>query len=348
MGGVGTGIPRYGFRMTKGWRRRVEQAGWDVDGVIKLLETEPVRTIEALKRQGLVPESAQAPLAIASAPRPRALTWQGSMALADQPVMDDSPDETDEEISKRIKERFETITLLATAAVKGEIRALIISGPGGLSKSFTVDKAIHDAGLSDEQFRYVKGYLRPTGLYKMLYESRFGGQLLVLDDADSFLLDETSLNFIKAATDTTNIRTVHYLSEKVLHTEDGETLPSRFQFDGTVIVLTNKSLPDMMSRGGKLAPHYDAIMTRSHYIDCGLKSARDYIIRIKQVCAEGMLWKNHGITEQQSAEVIDFIEDNKEKLSDISLRVAIKIAALIRSNPIDWRRLAMITCCKQR
>ena len=69
------------------------------------------------------------------------------------------------------------------------------------------------------------------------------------------------------------------------------------------------------------------------------------IIRIKQVINNGLL-DNKGLNKQEQKDCIDFIENNKEKLRELSLRIALKIAAIRKSNKPNWKSIARITCCR--
>ena len=101
-----------------------------------------------------------------------------------------------------------------------------------------------------------------------------------------------------------------------------------------------------IERGNKLAPHLQAMISRSHFIDLAMKTKRDYLIRIKQVIAAGML-TDHGYSYNEGKDTLDFIEENQNELRELSLRIALKIASLRGSNPKDWSRIAKITCCKR-
>lgn len=85
----------------------------------------------------------------------------------------------------------------------------------------------------------------------------------------------------------------------------------------------------MIDRGSKLAPHLQALVSRSHYVDLAMKSKHDYIVRIRQVVRQGLL-KNIGLTESQQREVCEFIETNQDKLRELSRRMALKLGAICR------------------
>jgi len=251
--------------------------------------------------------------------------------------------ETDAEIEQRIADRFEILDVLTEACVVGNSRALIVSGPAGLGKSFTVEKRLADWDPNELQHTIVKGYVRATGLVKLLYQYRHANNVLVFDDADAIFFDDVSLNLLKAVCDTTERRRVSWLSEgKLVDDDSAELIPRSFDFEGTIIFISNYDFDAMIDKGHKLAPHLQALVSRAHYIDLAMKSRRDYLVRIRQVIRQGLL--SH-LSEPQRNDVIAFIEGNHDKLRELSLRMAIKLGAL-RKQGGDWEKLARITCCK--
>jgi hypothetical protein len=134
------------------------------------------------------------------------------------------------------------------------------------------------------------------------------------------------------------------LSEgSLIDEESAERLPRSFDFDGTIIFITNYDMDAMIDRGHKLAPHLQALVSRAHYIDLAMKNRRDYLVRIRQVIKQGLL---NGLTPAQRDDVVEFIEQNHESLRELSLRMAIKLGSLRRDGADRWERLARITCCK--
>lgn len=258
-------------------------------------------------------------------------------------VYDARPQETDEEISARIAERFEILDVLTEACTCGNARALIVSGPAGLGKSFTVEKHLREWDPNEVNHTIVKGYVRATGLVKLLYAFREENQVIVFDDADAIFFDDVSLNLLKAVCDTTEQRRVSWLSEAALVDDETATrVPRTFEFNGTIIFISNYDFDAMIDRGHKLAPHLAALVSRAHYIDLAMKSRRDYLVRIRQVIEEGLL--DH-LNLGQRVEVKQFIEKNADSLRELSLRMAIKLGALAAQGG-NWERIAKITCCK--
>ncbi len=252
--------------------------------------------------------------------------------------------ESDAEIDERLRDRFEILDILTEAALFGDARSVIVSGPAGLGKSFNVERELTTWDAQRINHSIVKGFVRPTGLYKLLYQHREPGKVIVFDDADAVFFDDVSLNLLKSVCDTTDVRTVSWLAETNMETDEGEKLPRSFTFEGTIIFITNLDFDDMIDRGHRLAPHMAALVSRSHYIDLAMKTKRDYLIRIRQVVADGML-REQGLTIEQETDVMSYIEQKQNSLRELSLRMAVKIGNLVMTGK-NWKKLANVTCCR--
>lgn len=274
--------------------------------------------------------------------RKTAKTIQAPQTLFEVPLQ---TNETDDQIAKKLSTRFRILNLMAKGCTDKTIRSLIVSGPAGLGKSYTVEETLKNWDPDEENWTQVKGYLRPTGLFKLLYDYRQPGKVIVFDDADAIFGDETSLNMLKAVCDSGERRRVSYLSEFVLISdESAETLPKSFEFEGTIIFITNYDFDKMIDKGHKLSPHFSALVSRSHYVDLAMKTKRDFLVRIKQVALDGLL-TDVGLDEAQGEEVLEYIDKNYERMRELSLRMAQKVAAL-RLLDDNWTELADVTCLR--
>ena len=256
--------------------------------------------------------------------------------------------QTDEERMAEIAERFEVLTEMTKAATAGDIRAMIVSGPPGVGKSFGVEQEIEKATLLDQiagrrlRAEVVKGSATPLGLYQALYKYSDANCVLVFDDCDSILLDDVCLNLLKGALDSGKKRKISWLSESSTLRREG--IPDQFEFRGSVIFITNLKFDAMKSQ--KLRDHLDALQSRCHYLDLTLDSMRDKILRIKQIAKDGMLFQDYDFDASVQDELIEFMDVNKNKLREMSLRMALKIADLRKSFPLNWKRMAETTCMK--
>jgi hypothetical protein len=256
--------------------------------------------------------------------------------------------ETEEQIMTRIRERFDILHEMTKACVNGDIRAMIVSGPPGVGKSFGVEQEIEKATLFDKlagkrlRAEVVKGSATPIGLYQTLYKYSDANCVLVFDDCDSILLDDVALNLLKGALDSGKKRTISWLSESSALRREG--IPDRFEFKGSVIFITNLKFDQMKSQ--KLRDHLDALQSRCHYLDLTLDTMRDKVLRIKQIAKDGVLFADYDFEECAQDEIIEFMEANQNRLREMSLRMALKIADLRKSFAGNWKRLAETTCMK--
>ena len=259
-----------------------------------------------------------------------------------------APTETDEQAMDRIRERFEILTEMTKACVSGDIRAMIVSGPPGVGKSFGVEQEVEKACLFDQlankrlRAEVVKGSATPIGLYQTLYKYSDPNCVVVFDDCDSILLDDVSLNLLKGALDSGKKRKISWLSESSTLRREG--IPDQFEFKGSVIFITNLKFDNMKSQ--KLRDHLDALQSRCHYLDLTLDTMRDKLLRIRQIAKDGVLFADYEFDPAVQDDIIDFMHTNKDRLREVSLRMALKIADLRKLSVLNWKRLAETTCMK--
>jgi hypothetical protein len=218
-----------------------------------------------------------------------ATEYTGEVATAG---VDTHSKQTDEERIAEIGLRFEMLDEMTKAVLNGDIRAMIVSGPPGVGKSYTVENQIDRANLfqnianAKPKHTVVKGSASAIGLYKVLYEYSDANSVIVFDDCDSILFDDVSLNLLKGALDSGKSRKISWLSEsRVLKQED---IPNSFQFKGSVIFITNLKFDQVKST--RLKDHLEALQSRCHYLDLTLDTMRDKVLRIRQIAKTGQLF----------------------------------------------------------
>jgi hypothetical protein len=275
---------------------------------------------------------------------------KATVKTLEQEAVEKNLTETDDEIMTRLAERFDILEEMTRAVKKGDVRAMIVTGPPGVGKSFGVEKVLarHDvfADVANDsklkKYEVVKGAMSAIGLYSKLYEFSDKKSILVFDDCDSVLLDDLSLNILKAALDSSKKRVIHWNTDSRLLRSEG--VPNSFEFKGGAIFITNIKFDHVKSK--KLKDHLEALESRCHYLDLTIDTEREKLLRIRQVVRDCGMLDDYDLTDEAKVEVVDFINANARRMRELSLRMVLKIADLRASMPRNWARVAELSCMR--
>ena len=240
-----------------------------------------------------------------------------------------------------INERFGFVSDMIAMLASGDQASVVVTGPGGLGKSFTVTKALADAGMVDvslldefnigdkintkTSFRVIKGYSTPKGLYRTLYENRNG--VVVFDDCDSVLKDPVSLNLLKGALDSYERRIISWRAD--IRDED---LPTSFEFRGRVVFISNMSSVQLDQ----------AILTRSMVVDLTMTNSQK-IERMRFLLSQSDFMPEFESKYKQDA--MDLIDRLQDEVKELSLRTLIQVTKIRKASPRNWQDLAEYTTC---
>ena len=255
-------------------------------------------------------------------------------------------EETDDEIIERLRERFDMLQDMTKAVKKGDVRAMIVSGPPGVGKSHGIEEVL-DRYATLEQLgarrthQVVKGAMSPIGLYCKLYSMADAGNVVVFDDCDSIFNDELSLNILKAALDSKKRRMIHWNTDSFKLRNEG--VPDSFEFKASAIFVTNLKFDKVK---GKLREHLAALESRCHYMDLTIDTDREKTLRIKQIVQDGML-NSYKFSDDVVQEIVDFVDINKNRLRELSLRTVLKVADLAKAFPDRWEAMAENTVMRR-
>ena len=259
-------------------------------------------------------------------------------------------EETDEETIERMRERFEMLEDMTRATKKGDVRAMIVSGPPGVGKSYGVEKVLGKHDIINQiaqdgrpsKYEVVKGAMSAIGLYCKLFKYADKDNVIVFDDCDSVLQDELSLNIHKPALDSKKTRRIHWNTDSFKLRNEG--VPDSFEFKGSAIFITNIKFDNVKSK--KMRDHLEALESRCHYVDLTIDTEREKMLRIQQIVGDGMLTE-YKFAEEVHEEIIDFIDINKKRLRELSLRTVLKVADLAKAFPTKWEAMAENTVMKR-
>ena len=256
--------------------------------------------------------------------------------------------ESDDEVMERIAQRFEILQQMTRATIAGDVRAMIVVGPPGVGKSYGVEYELEKSGLFDKissrkiKYEIIKGAMSPIGLYCTLYKHSDANNVLVFDDCDSVFQDELALNILKAALDSGKKRRIHWHSDSSMLRREG--VPDCFDFKGGAIFITNLKFDNLKSK--RMQDHLEALQSRCHFLDLTLDTMRDKFLRIKQIFRQGQLFNDYDLSPEVGEEILAFMDANKNRLREMSLRMALKLADLTKVSESNWKALAVSTCMK--
>ena len=266
--------------------------------------------------------------------------------LAGEDTKVEQREESDEEIIERIRTRFDMLKDMTKAVKKGDVRAMIVSGPPGVGKSHGVEEVLDRYKLmtslgAEKKYEVIKGAMSPIGLYCKLYKMSAPGSVVVFDDCDSIFQDDLSLNILKAALDSKKQRYIHWNTDSFKLRNEG--VPDKFKFEASAIFITNMKFDKVK---GKLREHLEALESRCHYMDLTIDTERDKMLRIRQVVRDGML-NEYKLEDEVKDEIIDFCDLNKKRLRELSLRTVLKVADLAVAFPQRWESYAENTVMRR-
>jgi hypothetical protein len=254
--------------------------------------------------------------------------------------------ETMQEIDQRLRNTFTVLEKVANGIVQGNIRAAIVSGAAGCGKTYTLERCLargESHGLIN--LNTVRGSMSAIGLYKQLYECSNERGVLMLDDCDSIFGDLDALNLLKASLDTGKSRRVHWNKESRVLDEEG--VPRSFEFNGAMVFITNIDFTAEIEAEKKMTPHYKALMSRTMYVDLGIHSKREILVRIGQVVFSPTFLKDNEIKKEQAQEMMAWLTQNLTRVRTLSIRTILQLTSLVKTDP-DWRSMAQAIMLKTR
>ena len=234
-----------------------------------------------------------------------------------------------------INTRFGFVEKLVNMVATGVQPSAVITGEGGLGKTYTVTKTLEANGFKDisdladfqvgsvintrKCFTMVKGYSTAKGLYRTLFENN--KSIVVFDDCDAVLKDPIALNLLKGALDSYGKRIISWNADM-----KDDDLPRSFEFTGRVIFISNMD-QDRIDQ---------AIRSRSMMIDLSM-TLDQKIDRMEFIAKSDEFLPEYDATVK--ADALKLIRSIKSECKEISLRTLIAVSKIRASNK-DWKDLA--------
>jgi hypothetical protein len=138
------------------------------------------------------------------------------------------------------------------------------------------------------------------------------------------------------------VRTINWNTDSYKLRNEG--VPDSFKFQGSAIFITNIKFDNVKSK--KMRDHLEALESRCHYIDLTIDTEREKLLRIQQIVQDGML-EEYKFDKQLVTEILEFVDTNKNRLRELSLRTVLKIADLAKAFPQRWSAMAENTVMRR-
>lgn len=257
------------------------------------------------------------------------------------------------EIVERIQGRFDIMTNIVRRMLRQKVNSMIVRAAPGVGKTYNIERQLNlhkKENPNFESFVLSGGGVSAFALYKALYKARNGG-VVVLDDNDSFLDSPETLNLLKNALDSSEVRTLTwskknseiYDADFDRDDEDDVRIPSRFEFNGAMIFITNLDFHAIAESNSARAPHLAAMIDRSWYVNLTINTLQEKHLWCEHVFLTHM-YESMGLNSVQAAEIVNFVSDNIDRFFILSLRLYKDIASLVDdSNDGTWKSIVEAT-----
>lgn len=250
-----------------------------------------------------------------------------------------------------VSERFDLLEDLVRMVANGDAKSVLVSGEGGVGKTYTILKVLNEEGMvshhelvptytppisveDDEgemtekavavmskpkgDYIVVKGYATAKSLYRLMHDHRDG--MLVFDDCDSVLRDQTAVMLLKSALDSYEKRIVSWYAEG-----RDQDLPSSFEFTGSIVFISNMRLERID----------EAVRTRCFTVDVSMSKAQR-VERMEAVLDKVM----PAVDLNLKLEALALLKENLEAARSVNFRALMNVITIRNSAARDWKKLA--------
>ena len=238
-----------------------------------------------------------------------------------------------------INTRFSFVEKVVKMVGTGVQASAVITGEGGLGKSFTVLKTLKAMGMVDindivpgqvvnpkKVFTQIKGFSTAKNMFRTLYENN--GSTIIFDDCDSILKDAIAINILKAALDSYDKRVITWGAEM----RGDDDLPRSFEFTGKIVFISNLDQNKIDQ----------AIRSRSMLIDLSMTTEQKldrmgFLIKAEDFMPEYKL--------EEKEDALNLIRELQKSCKEISLRTLISVTKIRATVDDEWKELAEYTLC---
>jgi hypothetical protein len=218
---------------------------------------------------------------------------------------------------------------------------MILAGAGGTGKTQLVKETLFECALEEGERQTSRAVwlehhkVSCVQLLNDLYMYRGKEDVIIFDDMDRMFDDPEIIEILNGALENDCERLVRAApADKFPNIE-----PNPFPYEGKIIFITNDSVPQMIRMKPRLGRHISALATRVFYHDLGVYTQDQKLANVYRYIKKGML-DDLGLASAQIVELARWLHKHKREMS-IGLRGVLRIARLIKDNPVDWKSLGL-------
>lgn len=202
--------------------------------------------------------------------------------------------------------------------VEGFNNSLILHGRAGLGKTYSTLNILKEL---KSEFAYKSGYTTPLGLYKWLYEHK--DSVVVLDDLEGLMTNKDAIALLKTALwESNGKRFVSYETTSKLM----EGVPSLFEFEGRIIILTNDINENNTNES------YKALLSRA--VNFELKFSHKEILEISE-----KILGSRKLSKAVVNKVNEIMKKDVNEISEFNLRLLDRLIKMVEYNKDKAREL---------
>lgn len=239
--------------------------------------------------------------------------------------------------------------------------ALLVTGPGGVGKSYAVEQVLSRYGKKNEQFVIMKGKCTASAMFEFLFKNY--DKICVFDDCDSVLSSKEGLAILKGALDSGKSRDISWTTKRpdMVDTfgctsrkeimkklkdwsrshSNREGVPTHFQFRGSIIFISNMNREELLATDASL-------VTRCDFVEVSV-TREDMLQRIEALLPEIKIYNANGtdITRDKPKQDVfkwisspDFLEDPRMEGKPVDFRLFIKAYKARFAKLPEWKEMA--------
>jgi len=261
-------------------------------------------------------------------------------------------------VIKPVIETFQTVyyqTLMFAQNPQSAINGLLVQGDAGTGKSHFVKQALRDAKVQ-QNVEYIKGgTITAAALYVKLYLNRNNHRIMVLDDVDIIGHPERNkiIPMVLGAAEEGRDRLVVWNTAKKNTLMEEYDVPFDFKFNGNIIFITNYTREDIKAKAKTWASAFNSRFTP---VECIFNHEQKYmytkyLVEEKDMLGDACQVHKHedgdGYPQAVIDEAMDFIDTEYPNFSDITPRVAVKVAdTIFYNNDPTMKRIMLANLVK--